>query len=83
MLPGDACPLMVIVAIETTHDIELQNPIAHRAAEVVKGVSHTLHLPVVLANGEAPLLKGVEGRVGSRAWAVLPRSWLSRASKVR
>jgi len=49
--------------VETPQDIKHQDAVSHRAAEVVKGISHTLHPPAVLTNGEAPLLEGAEGRI--------------------
>jgi len=62
-LPGDPCPQVAICVVETPQDIKHQDAVSHRAAEVVKGISHTLHPPAVLTNGEAPLLEGAEGRI--------------------
>jgi len=47
--------------VETPQDIEHQDAVSHRAAEVMKGISHTLHPPAVLTNGEVP--QGAEGRI--------------------
>jgi len=49
--------------VETPLDIEHQDAVSHWATEVVKGISHTLHPPAVLTNGEVPLLEGAEGRI--------------------
>jgi len=53
-LPGDPCPQVAIGVVETPQDIEHQDAVSHRAAEVMKGISHTLHPPAVLTNGEVP-----------------------------
>ena len=60
---GDPCPQVVIGAIETPQDIEHQDPVRHRALEVVKSISHALHPPAVPTNGEVPLHEGAEGGV--------------------
>ena len=44
-------------------DIEHQDPVGHRAPEVVKSISHALHPPAELTHGEVPLLEGAEGGV--------------------
>ena len=54
---------MVIGGVETPQDIEHQDPVGHRAPEVVKSISHALHPPAELTNGEVPLLEGAEGGV--------------------
>jgi len=54
---------VVIGGVETPQDIEHQDPIGHRAPDVVKSISHALHPPTELTNGEVPLLEGAEGCV--------------------
>ena len=54
---------MVIGAVETPQDIEHQDPVSHRAPEVMKSISHALHPPAELTNREVPLLEGAEGGV--------------------
>ena len=54
---------MVVGAVETPQDIEHQDSVGHRAPEVVKSISHALHPPAELTNGEVPLLEGAEGGV--------------------
>ena len=48
---------------ETPQDIEHQDPVGHRAPEVVKSIGHALHPPAELPNGEVPLLECAEGLV--------------------
>ena len=48
---------------ETPQDIEHQDPVGHRAPEVVKSIGHALHPSAELPNGEVPLLEGAEGGV--------------------
>jgi len=47
--------------VDTPQDIEHQDPVGHRAPEVMKSIGHALHPPAELPNGEAPLLEGAEG----------------------
>jgi hypothetical protein len=54
---------VVIGAVETLQDIEHQDRVKHRAPEVVKSISRTLHPPAELTNREVPLLEGTEGGV--------------------
>ena len=62
-MAGDPCLQVVIGAAQASHDIEHQDPIGHRTPEVVKSISHALHPPAKLTNGEVPLLEGAEGGV--------------------
>ena len=48
---------------ETPQDIEHQDPVGHRAPEVVKSIGHALHPSAELTNGEVPLLEGAKGGV--------------------
>ena len=54
---------MVIGAAQASHDIEHQDLIGHRTPEVVKSISHALHPPAELTDGEVPLLEGAEAGV--------------------
>ena len=60
---------------ETPQDIEHQDPVGHRAPEVVKSIGHALHPPAELT-GEIPLLEGAEGGVEleSAKLGVAPRA---------
>jgi hypothetical protein len=49
--------------VEAPQDVEHQDTIGHRVAEVTKGIGLGLHLPTVLANGKVPLLEVTEGGV--------------------
>ena len=62
-MAGDPCPQVVIGAVETSQDIEHHDPVRHRAPEVVKSISHAIHPPAELTNGEVPLCEGAEGGV--------------------
>ena len=54
---------MVIGAAQASHDIEHQDPIGHRTPGIVKSISHALHPPAELTDGEVPLLEGAEAGV--------------------
>jgi len=54
---------VVVGRAETPQDIEHQDPVGHRAPEVVKSIGHALHPPAELTDGEVPLLEGAEGGV--------------------
>jgi len=62
-LTGDPCSQVVIGGVETPQDIEHQDPVGHRALEVLQSISHALHPSAELTNGEVPLLEGAEGGV--------------------
>jgi len=62
-LAGDPRLQVVIGAAEAAHDIEHQDPIGHRTPEVVKSISHALHPPAELTDGEVLLLEGAEAGV--------------------
>ena len=62
-LPGDPCPQVAVAVVETRQDIEYQDSVLHRPAEVVKSIGHALHPPAVLADREVPLREVAEGRI--------------------
>src|SRR6185437_10189309 len=62
-LASDPALQVVVGAAQAPQDIEHQDPIGHRIPEVVKSISHALHPPAVLTDGEVPLLEGAEGGV--------------------
>jgi hypothetical protein len=51
---------MGVTVTEPTKDVEDQDAILHRPAEVAKGVRHALHPTTELANGEVTLDEGAE-----------------------
>jgi hypothetical protein len=81
-MAGDPCPQVVIGGVETPQDIEHQDPIGHRAPDVVKSISHALHPPTELTNGEVPCSKVQKDASSWRARnSALPRNGPSNASQ--
>lgn len=63
LLACDPCPQVVIVVVETTQDIEHEDPVSHWVPEVAKSIRLSLRLPAELAHGKIALLKGAEIRI--------------------
>jgi hypothetical protein len=64
---GDPCPEVSVAVTEPAEDVEDQDAILHRPAEVTKGVSHALHPTTELTNGEVTLDKGAKARVETQS----------------
>jgi hypothetical protein len=56
-----------VAVTESAEDVEDEDAILHEPAQVAEGVSHGLHLPAELADGQVPLDKGVEARVEAQS----------------
>jgi hypothetical protein len=52
-----------VAVTEPAEDVEDQDAVLHRPAEVAKGVGHALHPAAELANREVTLDKGAETRI--------------------